>query len=122
KTSCPTCRLAWPYLQRLHELYGGKGVRVAGVSQNDIESSRRFYAQYGAATFDLLLDPEPGFPASNAWGVEAVPHLVLVGPDRRVSRVRAGWSRKEMEALGRAVAEDHGLPVIPVIPPDDPVK
>lgn len=122
KTTCPTCRLTWPYLQRLHDLYGGRGVRVVGVSQNDADSSRRFYEQYGGATFDLLFDPEPAFAASNAWGVEAVPHLALVDPDRRVRRVRTGWSRKEMEELGRSIAEARNLPVTTVVPPDDPVK
>src|ERR1039458_2846678 len=78
KTSCPICRLTWPYLQRLHEAYGGKTVHVVGVSQDDAVSSRAYYAANGGATFELLLDPEPTFVASNAFGVEAVPPLALL--------------------------------------------
>src|ERR1019366_5285612 len=69
---------AWPYLQRLHRAYGAKAVHVVGVSQNDADSSRAYYADHGEATFDLLLDPEPTFAASNAFGVESVPHLRLL--------------------------------------------
>ncbi len=122
KVSCPTCQLAWPYVQRLHELYGGKAVRVAGVSQNPASEGAAYYRAYGRATFDLLVDAEPLFDASNAFGVEAVPHLVLVSPDEKVLRVQTGWSRREMEELGREIAKAKGLAVTPVVPPDDPVK
>src|ERR1700690_3808357 len=80
KTSCPICQLTWPYLERLHRAYGSKAVHVVGVSQNDVASSRAFYVEHGGATFDLLLDPEPAFAASNVFAVESVPHLVLLSP------------------------------------------
>jgi peroxiredoxin len=121
KTSCPICQLTWPYLQRLHAAYGGKTLHVAGVSQNDAGSSRTYYREFGGATFDLLLDPEPAFTASNAFGVEAVPHVVLLSPAGAVLDVFSGWSKKSMEALGaRFAAKD--VPLVPVIPPGDPVR
>ena len=121
KTSCPICQLAWPYLQRLHEAYGGKSVHVLGVSQNDAGTSRAYYAEHGGATFDLLLDPEPGFTASNAFRVEAVPHLALLSANGAVEDAFAGWSRTRMEALGaRFAAKD--VPFVPVVPPGDPVR
>lgn len=121
KTSCPICQLTWPYLERLHRAYGGKAVHVVGVSQNDARSSRAYYAEHGGATFDLLLDPEPKFAASNAFDVESVPHLVLLSPEGRVEDVFAGWSKARMEALGaRFAAKD--VPFVPVVPPGDPVR
>jgi thiol-disulfide isomerase/thioredoxin len=122
KVSCPTCQLTWPYLQRLHELYGGKAVRVAGVCQNAAPEGAAYYRTYGGATFDLLVDAEPGFDASNAFGVEAVPHLVLVSPENGILRVQSGWSKREMEELGGEIARAKGLTVVPVVRPDDPVK
>ena len=121
KTSCPICQLTWPYLQRLHAAYGGKTVRVVGVSQDDAVSSRAFYATHGAATFDLLLDPEPTFAASNAFDVESVPLLVLIAPDGTIEDAFAGWSKKRMEALG-ALFASKSVPLVPVIPPGDPVR
>ncbi len=119
KTSCPTCKLAWPYLQRLHAAYGGTAVTVVGVSQNGIDESRKFFEDWGGATFDLVLDPEPTFAASNAFSVESVPHLVLVAPDGSVEDVFAGWSRKRMEALGARLAARANVPPVPVVPPGD---
>jgi peroxiredoxin len=121
KTSCPVCQLTWPYLQRLHEAYGGKAVHVVGVSQNDGGSSRAYYAEHGGATFDLLLDPEPAFAASNAFDVEAVPHLVLLSPRGAALDVFAGWSKNRMEALGARFAAKN-VPFVPVVPPGDPVR
>jgi peroxiredoxin len=124
KTSCPICRMTWPYLQRLHEAYGGKAVHVAGVSQDDAASSRAYYRTYGGATFDLLLDPEPTFVASNAFGVESVPHIVLLSKDGVIEDVFAGWSKVRMELLGARLAAGRKptLPLIPVVPPGDPVR
>jgi peroxiredoxin len=122
KASCPTCRLAWPYLQRLHAAYGGTGVRVVGVSQNGIDEGRRFFEEWGKASFAVVADPEPGFAASNAFGVEAVPHLVLVSPAGRVEEVFAGWSKAKMEALGARLAEGRSLAHVPVVPPGDLVR
>jgi len=122
KVSCPTCQLAWPYLQKLNAIYGGHAVHVAGVCQNDASSGKAFYAEFGKAGFDLLVDAGPSFAASNAFGVESVPHLVLVSPDGMVQRVTAGWSKKEIENLGRTLAAAHDLTARPVVPPDDPVR
>lgn len=122
KTSCPTCRLTWPYLQRLHAAYGGAAVNVVGVSQNEAAESRGFFEEWGQATFALVLDPEPRFQASNAFGVEAVPHLALVSPAGAFEEVFAGWSQAKMEALGARFAASKGLPPAPVVPPGDPVR
>jgi peroxiredoxin len=121
KTSCPICRLTWPYLQRLHEAYGRQAVHVVGVSQDDATSSRAYYAENGGATFDLLLDPEPTFVASNAFDVESVPLLVLLSPDGTIEDTFAGWSRKRMEELGARFAS-KSVPFVPVVPPGDPVR
>jgi peroxiredoxin len=121
KISCPICRLTWPYLQRLHEAYGGKSVHVVGISQDDAASSRAYYAANGGATFELLLDPEPTFVASNAFDVESVPLIVLLAPDGTIEDTFAGWSRKRMEALGARFAT-KSIPLVPVIPPGDPVR
>ncbi|HEY3351569.1 MAG TPA: TlpA disulfide reductase family protein [Thermoanaerobaculia bacterium] len=122
KTSCPTCRLAWPYLQRLHAAYGGKAVHVVGVSQNGAAESEDFFKEFGKATFDLVLDPEPKFTASNAFHVEAVPHIVLVSSAGSFEEIFSGWSKAKMEAIGSRLAAGRSLARIPVVPPGDLVR
>jgi peroxiredoxin len=122
KASCPTCRLTWPYLQRLHEAYGGTAVHLVGVSQNDAATGRNFFEECGPATFDLVLDPEPRFEASNAFHVEAVPHLALVSPAGVLETVFEGWSKTKMEELGARLAKRKGFPPVPLVPPGDSVR
>jgi peroxiredoxin len=122
KTGCPTCQLLWPYLQKLHTLLGGAAVHLAGVCQNRAAEGAAHYADYGQATFDLLVDPEPRFAASNAFGVEAVPHLVLVSPDGVVAKVVTGWSRREMDAMAGELALARRLAPGPLVDRADPVR
>ena len=58
KVSCPTCQYAFPFLERLEQAYGHKGVRIIGVSQNDPKETAAFTKEFGV-TFPVLLD-EPG--------------------------------------------------------------
>lgn len=122
KTTCPTCRLTWPYLQRLHAAYGGTAAKVVGVSQNGAAESEDFFEEFGKATFDLVLDPEPAFAASNAFHVEAVPHIVLVSPAGSFEEIFSGWSKEKMEALGSRLAVGRSLARVPVVPPGDLVR
>jgi peroxiredoxin len=121
KVSCPTCQLTWPYLQKLHALWGGRAVRVAGVCQNTAAEGKAYFREYGKATFDLFVDPAPRFAASNAYGVEAVPHLVLVSAGGKVQKLFAGWSKRDMETLSGEIAEAKGLVPKPLVPSSDPV-
>ncbi len=115
KADCPTCAIAWRCLERLHELTGAQ-LRVVGVSQEPPGETRRLVAELGGASFEVFHDPEPGYPASNLAGVEAVPHFVLLAPDGTVTDAWAGWNRDRMAALGAR----HGAPG-PVVPDTEPV-
>ena len=106
----------------LHASYGGKAARVVGVSQNAKDESRRFFQEFGNATFDLVLDPEPGFAASDAFQVESVPHFVLISPAGVLEEIFSGWSKAKMEALGARVAGGRSLARVPVVPPGDLVR
>ena len=97
-------------------------MRVVGVSQNEAAESRRFFEEYGGARFDLVLDPEPRFAASNAYHVESVPHLTLVSPAGVIEEIFSGWSKAKMEALGSRLAGARSLARVPVVPPGDPVR
>ena len=46
--------------------------------------------------------PNRAFSASNAFGVEAVPHLVLISPAGSLEEIFSGWSKAKMEDLGVA--------------------
>src|SRR6185369_13299597 len=120
KVSCPTCKLAWPFLERLHRAYGGRAVRVIGVAQDPAPEARAFFAEFGAASFELLLDPPP-YAASGAFDVESVPHLALAAPDGALETPFEGWSRRGLEELGARFASALGLDPTPLVADEDGV-
>lgn len=98
KVSCPVCQLTLPFLARLDS---PQGLPVYGISQNDEGDTREFAREFGL-TFPMLLDTEEsGFAASNAFGISTVPTMFLVERDGTLARVVEGWSRRDIDGLGR---------------------
>jgi peroxiredoxin len=98
KTTCPTCALAWPYLERIGKLAERSTFSILAVSQDDPETTVRFYADLGVE-IPTLYDPEP-WRASDALGVTSVPTFLLVDKDGVVSDTTIGFQRHKMEEYG----------------------
>ena len=94
KTTCPTCQLAFPYLQKLADAYseGGK-LTVWGVSQDDRETTEAFAQKYGV-TFPLLLDRELWH--SMTYGIASVPSIYLAFISVLFLIKIDGWDRNAM--------------------------
>ncbi len=75
-------------------------LQIIGISQDDAGSTQAFNQRFGV-TFPTLLDPKDGYPASNAYGITNVPTLFLVEPDGQVANAIAGFSKRDLEALGK---------------------
>jgi peroxiredoxin len=107
KVSCPVCQLTFPYLERLA---AGGPIQIIGVSQDDLGATQGFNQRFGV-TFPTLLDQaQESYPASNAFGITNVPSMFLVEPDGRISSAFAGFSKRDMEALGVVFRADENVP------------
>lgn len=100
KVSCPVCQMTFPFLDRLHRQAGGK-LQILGVSQDNAADTREFNRECGVS-FPVLIDRR-GYPASNAFGIDTVPSLFLVEPDGKISLAGGGFSKRDLEAVGRRV-------------------
>ena len=111
KISCPVCQLTLPFLERMA---AGSSLQIVGISQDDDGATRGFNQRFGV-TFPTLLDQsKEGYPASNAYGLTSVPTLFLVEPDGQVTKAVAGFSKRDLEAIG-------GRAGIPPFRPEDNV-
>ncbi len=119
KTTCPTCVLTWPYLERVRALSVGGALRVIAVSQDDPAVTRAFNDRLGSHV-DTVYDPRP-WRASDAVGLTNVPTLFLVGDDGRIRDTVVGFQKKKLEELGRIAAEGTGQEGTPVFRPEDGV-
>jgi peroxiredoxin len=104
KASCPTCQYAFPFLERLHQAYGDKNVRLIGVSQNDAKDTAAFIKEFGI-TFPVLLDDMRSYPASNAYGLTNVPSIFWVAEDGEIEVSSVGWVKADFEEMNRRMAE-----------------
>ena len=119
KTTCPTCALTWPFLERIRRTADGGRLRVVGISQDDPEATHGFEKRLGtrvAAAYD-----SPPWPASEALGVSTVPTFFRVAPDGTVAETVIGFDRERLEALARRAADLAGRPPVPLFRPDENV-
>jgi peroxiredoxin len=117
KSDCATCDLIFPYLASLAEAYGRDGWHLWAVSQDDAEASRAFVRRHGAA-FDVLVDGS-GWPVSRAYDPDATPTLFFVGAGGVVEETSVGFSKADLNAMSRRLAESLETSPVVVAPADD---
>ena len=83
-TWCLPCKKSSPEVQKLHERFAGKNVRVIGVAvrERDPEAPRREFAEKGY-TFTLVPD---GKDIAEAFGIRQYPTFVIIGTDGELVR------------------------------------
>src|SRR3984957_1379260 len=119
KVSCPTCQYAFPFLERLHQAYGQKGVRLLGVSQNNAKDTATFAKEFGI-TFPILLDEIGEYPVSNAYGLTNVPTIFWMAQDGEIEVSSVGWVKADFEQINRKMAEaGHLGPAVMFRPGED---
>ncbi len=98
KTTCPTCELAWPYLERVRQAADG-GLKVLAVSQDDPAKTRAFNRRLGSRV-ETIYDPSP-WPASDRLGITTVPTFFRVGPGGRIEETLVGFDRERIREFAR---------------------
>ena len=106
KTTCPASELAWPFLDRVRKIGQGGGLPVVAVSQDDPETTARFYEDLGVA-IPTLYDPEP-WEASEAVGLTNVPAFFVVAGDGTIRDASVGFQRHKMEEFAELAADRAG--------------
>ncbi len=102
KTTCPTCEMAWPFLERIRTIAEGTHFAVLAVSQDEPETTALFNERLGVRALTLY-DPPP-WRASEALGLDAVPTFFLVGADGRLRDLAVGFQKQKMEEFAERAA------------------
>jgi peroxiredoxin len=108
KVSCPTCQFTAPFLERLHETYGGEKFTLWGISQDDARDTLDFLQEFDAE-FPVLIDND-GYPVSNQYGITNVPSVFLISPDGTIQESCVGFSKKDLEQMAAAAATATSTP------------
>jgi peroxiredoxin len=121
KVSCPTCQYAFPFFERLHKVYGSKGVTLVGVSQNDAKETAAFIKEFGI-TFPVLLDDTRSYLVSNAYGLTNVPSIFWIAQDGEIEISSVGWLKADFEEINRRIAEAGKIAPATVFRPGEDVR
>lgn len=108
KTTCPTCELAWPFLERIGRLAAGGPLAVVAVSQDDPGATAAFNERLGVS-LPTFFDREP-WRGSQALGLQNVPTFFRVGPDGRLSESVIGFQKRNMQDFAAEAAALAGRP------------
>lgn len=120
KVSCPVCQLAFPFLERMYTAYGAsRKFTLIGVSQDNAADTRDFNRQFGV-TFSAVLDSGK-YPVSSAYGLTNVPSVFLISAEGEIELSVVGWSKVEMEELGRRLAQVSGIAPVQIVRASDKV-
>ncbi len=111
KVSCPVCKMVAPMLTKLTDA----GVRVVAVGE-DPPATITAYNQATNQRATALSQPPP-YAVSEAYGLEAVPSIFLIGPDGEIERAIAGWNRDTWNELAAAAGATE-----PLSTPDDGLR
>jgi peroxiredoxin len=117
KADCNTCRLAFPYLERLHQTYPPGAWSLWGICQHPARAAA-WFAQGTGITFPLLID-DPDLAVSRAYDPPATPTIVLLDQAGAVRASHTGLSKRELNALAAQLAATLDQPAAVVAPPDD---
>jgi peroxiredoxin len=120
KISCPTCQYAFPFLQRIYEAHGNKGLTIVGISQNPKKDTAAFAREY-KITFPVLLDDTNSYPVSNAYGLTNVPTVFWIARDGEIEISSVGWIKKEMEEINQRATEASAGGPKPLFRPDEQI-
>jgi cytochrome c biogenesis protein CcmG, thiol:disulfide interchange protein DsbE len=107
-TWCIPCRTEMPAMERLYQLYGPKGFRIAAVSidEGSVEDVRAFAKEFNL-TFDILHDVTGEIQRS--YQTTGVPESFLLDKDGVIVK-RVYVHEWDTPANQRVIAELMGLP------------
>lgn len=114
KVTCPTCQLAAPPMAGFERAFPG---RVFGIGQDPEIDLERFAEEYGMGIASIE-DPPP-YSVSDAYAVESVPTLYLVGGDGSVLEAVGAWDREGFNRVAATLAKLTGAEPVLVSTPDD---
>ncbi len=117
KTTCGTCDLAFPYINRLKESYPNDGWSLWVVAQDTPQDAGRYAAANGI-TYPVLPDGD-GYTVSKAYDPPATPTIFLIDRAGQIAQQSAGFHKAELNSLSAGLANWLGVKPAVIAATDD---
>ena len=97
-TWCPYCIKELPILQNVQDKVGKEQMAVIAVNTEKFDVYRRATLIMRESMHMELVNDASG-RAQNAFGVRALPHMLIIGRDGRILRVYDGYNEEKLDAI-----------------------
>lgn len=87
---CGPCRLSFPWMNGVHERWGGRGLRVVAVSVDRRREDAMQFLRANPARFEVAFDAEGEL--ARRLTVKTMPTSLLVAPDGRILHRHEGFT------------------------------
>lgn len=105
ETDCPTCRLLFPYLDRLAQNVNVNSADIIAISQDNEEATHEFVRQTQAG-IPVLLDRN--LAVSRRYDPQAVPSLFLVDATGGIVATQTAFDKTKLNAIAAKLFEMIG--------------
>jgi thiol-disulfide isomerase/thioredoxin len=96
-TWCPYCLKELPILEGIQNATGSQHMQVIAVNTENRDVFRQVVKQL--KTLNLQLTRDAGGQAQAAYGVNGLPHMVIIGRDGRILRVYRGYNERQLDSI-----------------------
>jgi len=105
ETDCPTCRLTFPYLNKLAKAINPDSAEIIAVSQDNEKATREFVRQMQVG-FPVLMDGD--LSVSRLYDPLAVPTLFLIDAAGKVAATQIAFDKNELNAIAAKLCRMSG--------------
>jgi thiol-disulfide isomerase/thioredoxin len=111
-TWCPYCLKELPILEAIQNKAGKDQMAVIAVNTEDADVFHRA-SRVMRKSMHLELVRDASGEARKAYGVNGIPHMVIIGRDGRIQKVYHGYSEDSLDAI----VADINQALAPLAPP-----
>jgi peroxiredoxin len=116
KTTCATCDLAFPYINRLRETYPARW-HLWAIAQDPPAVATEYAAKHGLS-YPVLIDA-PNYEVSRLYDPAATPTLFVVDEGGRTIYVTHGFAKDDLNEVSRLIAASVEAEPVVIAPAND---
>jgi peroxiredoxin len=94
---CGPCKKELPLLEGIARTAGKERVQVLAVNIESSEVYRKLARRM--SELQMLVASDAGQEAQQSYGVQGIPHMVIIGRDGHIIRVHRGYSEAGVDAV-----------------------
>jgi len=104
---CGPCRKELPILESIQQVAGKERVQVVAINIEDRDTFKKIARKM--TSLQILVASDTAQKAQHAYGVNGIPHMVIISKSGQIMRVHQGYAEEALDDivkdLNQAVAE-----------------